>query len=83
VASLLMVTMIYPDPQTAHVFVRQRQDAYELEASVARLARPLLESRRLRRRRCFKQLRLRLVRFVRRSHDSGFGAPVTNSKGER
>jgi hypothetical protein len=60
-----MSAMIYPDPQTAHLFVRQRQDGYQLEAEFARRARPLVKRRhRARRRRC-TQLGLRLARFAK------------------
>lgn len=56
--------MIYPDPETARLFVRYRQDAYLLDAELARLVRPLAEARRRRRRRLGRQLRLGLARFI-------------------
>jgi hypothetical protein len=59
-----MVTMIYPDPQTARLLVRQRQDAYESDAALARLAQPLVELRRERRRRRLGQLLLHLGQFT-------------------
>ena len=56
--------MIYPDPETARLFVRYRQDAYLLDAELDRLARPLVEARRRRRRRLGRQLRLGLASFI-------------------
>ena len=63
-ACRLVVTMIYPDPETARLFVRYRQDAYLLDAELARLARPLAEARRHRRRHLRRQLRLGLASFI-------------------
>ena len=63
-ACRLVVTMIYPDPETARLFVRERQDAYLRDAELARLARPLAEARRHRRRQLGRQLRLRLANVV-------------------
>ena len=56
--------MIYPDAETARLFVRDRQDAYLLDAELARLARPLAEARRERRRRLRRQLRFDVARFI-------------------
>lgn len=63
-ACRLVVTMIYPDAETARLFVRDRQDAYLLDAELARLARPLAEARRDRRRHRRRQLRLRLANLI-------------------
>jgi hypothetical protein len=64
VACRLVVTMIYPDSETARLFVRYRQDAYLLDAELARLARPLAEARRRRRRRLGRQLLLGLANLI-------------------
>jgi hypothetical protein len=60
-----MVDMIYPDPETAHLFVRQRQDGYRLEAELVRRARPLVERRHRARRRRFTRFGIRLARFAK------------------
>jgi hypothetical protein len=60
-----MVDVIYPDSQTAHQFVRQRQDGYRLEAELARRARPLVERRHRARRRSITQFGIRLARFAK------------------
>jgi hypothetical protein len=60
-----MAGMIYPDPATAHLFVRQRQDGYQLEAECVRRARRLVKPRRRARRRGLAQVGLRLARFAK------------------
>ena len=59
--------MTYPDPETARLFVRYRQDAYLRDAELARLARPLAEARRRRRRHLGRKLQLGLANFTARA----------------
>lgn len=66
-----MISMLYPDSQTAHLFVRSRHDAYQREAELERLARPFVEARRQQRRQRLKRLRLELARVVRRFDHRG------------
>lgn len=63
--------MLYPDPQTAQLLVRQRQAEYEHEKTLKRLARPYLERRRQQQRQRLRRLGITLARYATRSRARG------------